>query len=276
VSDIQIGAATHSGKTHTENQDAFYFHPPGDIHSSTKGILMAIADGMGGHAGGATASKMAIDILSNEYYNSVNNNTPEALKNAFLKANRMILERSHKDVDLAGMGTTLTAIVIKENNFFFAHVGDSRGYIIDADDIIQFTKDHTLADSLLKAGVIKKKEALTDGPGNLLIKAIGLKANVIVDVPQNYLPIEKYQRILLCCDGLYKVVTEPEIQKMVNQYWNPQKACEKLIEKANFYGGPDNITVLVASMGDRTVISGFFSRLFSFYEKYFVKPGKRA
>jgi protein phosphatase len=240
---------------------------------------MAIADGMGGHAGGATASKMAIDILSNEYYNSdnKNNDTSAALEEVFLKANRAILERSQNDVDLAGMGTTLTAIVIKENKFFFAHVGDSRGYLIDADDIIQFTKDHTLTESLFTAGVIKNKKAFMDGPaGNLLIKAIGLKTDVIVDVSQNHLTIKKHQRILLCCDGLYKVVPEPEIQKMVNQYRNPQKACIKLIERANFYGGPDNITVLVASMGDRTVFSDFISRHFPFYAKYFVKPGNYA
>jgi len=273
MSDIQIGAATHAGKAHAENQDAFYFYPPGDSLCSSKGILMAIADGMGGHAGGATASKMAIDILSNEYYNSVNNPDPlEALKDAFVKANRSILERSQNDDDLAGMGTTLTAIVIKEDKYFFGHVGDSRGYIIDQDSIIQFTKDHTLANSLFEAGVIKEKDASKGfTEGNLLTKAIGLKANVIVDVPHSYLTIEKNQRILLCSDGLYKVVPESEIQKMVNQYRSLRKVCEKLIEKANFYGGPDNITVLIASMGDRKAKSVFYRRLFSFYTKDFVK-----
>ena len=137
MSDIQIGAATHAGKAHAENQDAFYFYPPGDTYSSSKGILMAIADGMGGHAGGATASKMAIDILSNEYYNSVNNPDPlEALKDAFMKANRLILERSQNDHDVAGMGTTQTAIVIKGDKYFLGQAGDSRGYIIDQDSII--------------------------------------------------------------------------------------------------------------------------------------------
>ena len=134
---------------------------------------------------------------------------------------------------------------------YYAHVGDSRGYIIFKNKISQFTQDHSYVETLVKAGAISEEEALTHPERNAITRAIGTRPELVVDVSQRHLKIKKGQYILLCSDGLYKVVSNEEIVNTVYEYQAPNLICEKLVEKANEHGGPDNITVILARI-DRT------------------------
>jgi len=247
MSQISIGAASDPGMKRKENQDSHaVFRPPaGTAHK--KGILLALADGMGGHAGGSIASKLAIDTLIQTYYDDNGSSSiPEALEKSVLAANQKVLEKSRSDLEVQGLGTTLTAVVFQGTDRYHAHVGDSRGYSIFANRITQFTEDHSYVASLVKAGVISAEEALTHPEGNIITRAIGFQEDLKVDTSPTPERIHKDQFILLCCDGLYKEVPEQEILATVYASRDPDAISKKLIEKANANGGHDNITVLVA------------------------------
>jgi protein phosphatase len=243
---IIIGAASDPGMKRKENQDSHaVFRPPaGTAHK--KGILLALADGMGGHAGGSIASKLAVDTLIQTYYDDTGSSIPEALEKSVLAANQKVLEKSRSDLDVQGLGTTLTAVVFQGAGWYYAHVGDSRGYSIFANRITQFTEDHSYVASLVKAGVISAEEARTHPEGNIITRAIGFQEDLKVDTSPTPARIHKDQFILLCCDGLYKEVPEQEILATVYASGDPDAISKKLIEKANANGGHDNITVVVA------------------------------
>ena len=252
---VTIGSATHVGMKRQENQDYHAWHSPEE--GSKKGILLALADGMGGRYGGSTASKIAVDVLIETYYKDMSHSIPESLEKAFHKANEEIVARGHTDINLAGMASTLTAVVLKPDKMYYAHVGDSRGYSIYKNEITQFTEDHSYVADLIKAGQITEKEAETHPERNIITRAIGLESKLTVDAPAEPQAIKKDQHILLCCDGLHGLVSDEEILKVVYEYQEPDLTCEKLVEMANERGGPDNITVMIARV-DRI---GLMSRI---------------
>jgi PPM family protein phosphatase len=252
---ITIGSATHVGMKRQENQDYHAWHLPED--GSKKGILLALADGMGGRYGGSTASKIAVDVLIETYYKDMSHSISESLEKAFQKANEEVAARGRTDINLAGMASTLTAVVLKPDKMYYAHVGDSRGYIIHKDEIKQFTEDHSFVADLIKAGQITEEEAETHPERNIITRAIGLESKLRVDAPAEPQTIKKDQYILLCCDGLHGVVSNEGIMSAVYEYKEPELICEKLVESANELGGPDNITVMIARV-DRI---GLMSRI---------------
>ena len=252
---LTIGSATHVGMKKQENQDYHAWHSPED--SSKKGILLALADGMGGRYGGSTASKIAVDVLIETYYKDMSHNISASLEKAFQKANEEVIARGRTDINLAGMASTLTAVVLKPDKMYYAHVGDSRGYIIHNNEIRQFTEDHSFVADLIKAGQITKEEAETHPERNIITRAIGLDAQLRVDAPVEPEIIKKDQYVLLCCDGLHGVVSNEEIMSAVYEYKAPDVICEKLVERANENGGPDNITAMIA----RVDKIGFLSRI---------------
>ena len=243
---VTIDGATHPGLKREENQDYYAYHVHKGRRVHTKGILMTIADGMGGQQGGSVASKLAVEVLMPAYYNAKTHSISESLKSGFLEANRAIIVKSQNDRSLQGMGTTLTAVVLKRNKMYYAHVGDSRGYIISEKSILQVTEDHSYVASLVKAGAISEEEAEIHPDRNVITRAIGVETDLVVDTCQTCYKIKKGQYILLCSDGLYKVVSNEAILATVNKYNVPSMISKKLVEIANEQGGPDNITVLVA------------------------------
>ncbi|MBN2062426.1 MAG: Stp1/IreP family PP2C-type Ser/Thr phosphatase [Deltaproteobacteria bacterium] len=252
---ITVGSASHIGQKKEENQDYFSYNIPEDGSVPEKGILLALADGMGGHAGGAVASRMAIDVVMKEYYADESKNIPESLKNAFLKANREVMARGDKDRSLQGMGTTLVAVVLKKNKMYYNNVGDSRGYIIDGNSISQFSEDHSVVANLVKAGYITEEEAPTYPGGNIITKAIGIDPELKIGSEKKDNRISDGMYILLCCDGLYREVSNEEIKKTVKEFKEPDIICNKLVEKANEHGGEDNITVLLARINKPGLLS---------------------
>lgn len=258
---ITIDAVSHPGLKRSDNQDYYAYYFPEEEIADTKGILMTVADGIGGASGGAIASSLAVNTLVTEYYNAESSaGITESLKNAFLKANQAVMARGQDDRNLQGMGTTMTAVVMVDNKMYYAHVGDSRGYIISENKISQFTQDHSYVGNLVRAGIITKEEALTHPKRNVITRAIGISSDLDVDVSQYYKILKKGQYVLLCSDGLFNVVSDQEILNVVSTIQTPVKSCNKLLEIANARGGPDNITVLIAKINKTKRKSGLINK----------------
>jgi len=242
---VTIGSASDVGMKRKENQDYHAYFPPEEGLHNKRGLLIALADGMGGHAGGATASRTAIEVLMQEYYKDISSDIPKSLKKSFLRANEKVIARGLSDADCKGMGSTLTAVVVKQNKLYYAHVGDSRGYLIEDGRMTQFTEDHSYVGNLVRAGIITPEEAENHPESNIITRAIGIKADLEVDAPKNHLTLKKGQYILLCCDGLWGLVSNDDILKTIHEFKEPDTICNKLVEMANRNGGPDNISVVV-------------------------------
>lgn len=259
-SSVTIASASDKGRKREENQDYCSYHLPDGGLLHKKGVLLALADGMGGHSGGATASRIAIDVLMEEYYKDIDQGITESLQAGFSKANKEVIARGESDENLKGMGTTLTAAVLHKDHMHFAHVGDSRGYIIYKNEIRRFTEDHSMVANLVKAGYISEEEAAKRPDRNVITRAIGIKTKLKPDISLFNRKLKIDQYVMLCCDGLHGVVPDEEMLEITNQYDEPGIICEKLVEKANEYGGPDNITVVMARV-DRLEKSPILEKL---------------
>ena len=243
---LSYAGLTDPGRRRQDNQDAFAFANKEYAVNPDKGFLMAVADGMGGHRGGAVASRLALGVLLSEYYKLAPRDIVSALRLAVAKANEAVYTLAHDDDNYDHMGTTLTVAVLKDSALYFAHVGDSRGYLIVRRNIEQFTSDHSYVASLVRAGAITESEAVNHPSDNIILRAVGIKNVVEADVSEKKRLLKKGWHVLLCSDGLFKVVPDQEIREIVRTWIAPDLICKKLIEMANDRGGPDNVTVAVA------------------------------
>lgn len=229
------------------NEDCIRFVQPGDPGTvDEKGLLVLVADGMGGHSGGEVASNMAIDVISRVYYQEPSD-PQSALKNAFNQASREIFEASSTNENLKGMGTTCTALVLKNGAALAAHVGDSRLYLVRDGQIYLMTEDHSEVMEMVKRGLITLEEARHHPDKNVILRAIGSHAEVEVSTWDEPFPVREGDRFLLCSDGLYDLVEDEEIKRAVETA-EPQSACQSLISLAKERGGHDNISVGIVSL----------------------------
>src|SRR5262249_31457894 len=224
------------------NEDCIRFVQPGDPDVvAKKGVLVLGCDGMGGHSAGEVASNKAIDVISRVYYEE--KGAPQsALKKAFNQASREIFEMSEKDEALKGMGTTCTALVLKNGSALAAHVGDSRLYLVRNGGIYVMTEDHSEVMEMVKRGLINLEEARHHPDKNVILRAIGSHPQVEVSTWDEPMPVREGDRFLLCSDGLYDLVEDEEIKAEIEKA-EPQAACESLIALAKERGGHDNISV---------------------------------
>ncbi len=240
---FEYGYRTDTGQKRKENQDhCDAFIPDSPELQKQKGFLFIVADGMGGHLGGRTASQMVTEITIQEYNKSNFSYPQKALKSGIKSANQRIFERGLREPGLRGMGSTCVALLLKDHLAFVAHVGDSRAYHISGTHVRQLTRDHSLTAEMVRQGMLSSKEAEHHPEKNVLTRALGVQADVLVDIA----PIE-YQAgdiFLLCSDGLYNEVLNPKIAEIVQQN-SAQEACEQLVNLANEHGGRDNITIQV-------------------------------
>jgi protein phosphatase len=225
---VVVGVATDIGRVRERNEDSYLVEPP----------LYAVADGMGGARGGAVASSLALDTVE-ELFRSGKASLPDMIRSA----NRAVFERSISDRKVSGMGTTLTATTVDEQGAHLGHVGDSRAYLLRAGALRQLTDDHTLVNRMVKAGEITPQEAGTHPHRNVLTRSIGTEPEVVVD--ENDIPLIDGDRLLLCSDGLTGMVTEPQIQAILETTPDPQESADRLVKAANRAGGIDNITVVI-------------------------------
>lgn len=239
---IRAVVVTDLGNIRTNNEDVGLFFRVDDANE--KGCLLMVADGMGGHNAGEVASRMAADVISHEYFKQ-DTSIEKSLYKAFELANRNILERSRSSRAMNGMGTTCTTLVIVASDLYFAHVGDSRAYLLKKDRISQITEDHTYVQELVNKGEITIGEAAIHPKRNILTNAMGTKDSLRIDTGKFALPVEENDRLMICSDGLYDYLNENEIARILGGT-SLHDAASELVEEAKKRGGHDNITVVVA------------------------------
>lgn len=218
----------------TSNQDCF------GERERAHGHWFVVADGMGGHAGGETASRLAVEtIVAGE---GGGPEVQERLHQAFVAANAKIHQSAQDDARLAGMGTTAVALAFEGGRGWIANVGDSRAYRLRAGTLEPVSEDHSVVAEFVRRGYITAEQARTHPRRNELLRSLGTSAEVEVDVD----PVDAAAGdiFLLCSDGLYGVVEDDQIAEILRAE-NAAEAAEALIEAANRAGGPDNITVQV-------------------------------
>ncbi|MDO8645950.1 MAG: protein phosphatase 2C domain-containing protein [Candidatus Planktophila sp.] len=224
------------------------------------GRLIAVADGMGGHAGGEVASRIAIrtlqsmaPMLTDETIDS--DSAHDLLINSLHTIDTEIGDYSREAIELRGMGTTLTALVIHNDSIALLHVGDSRCYRLRGNTIEQLSNDHTVIQELLSQGAITITEALDHPQRSVLTQALMGEGN-LVPVLQLF-DAKEGDRYLLCSDGLSSVLTEKEIKLLLKKR-DRKAAIKALIDAAYIQGAPDNITALIADITREEVITNEF------------------
>lgn len=248
---ISYFGATDIGLVRTENQDSFGKFPEDNSNMyQPKGVLFIIADGMGGHTGGKEASQVAVDVVSREYYSFSSEVITSALLYAYKTANLKINQSSVDSPQFRKKGTTCSALVIEYDKAHIAHVGDSKIYKITDGNIIQLTNDHTEVSEMLRKKILSEEEAKNHPSKSVLVRAMGIEADVEVDLIEN-ISINSGDCFVLCSDGLGKVNAE-EIKQIVLSN-SEEDACKQLISLANERGGHDNVTVeVIKIVGEKT------------------------
>ncbi len=241
MTQLRAGAATDVGRVRANNQD--------QLLVTAELELFAVADGMGGHAAGEVASLTAVEALKASY--QVKGGT-EGLVAAAHQANRSIFERARADPDLHGMGTTLVAVALvnedDEDRLAVVNVGDSRVYLLRDGQLEQLTTDHSLVQELVDDGQLTEQEATVHPQRHVLTRALGVDSEVNVDLLQ-VLPL-KGDRLLLCSDGLSRELSDPQVASILRRLADPDDAARELVAAARNRGGNDNITVVIVDVVD--------------------------
>lgn len=238
-------AITDTGCERELNEDRYA------VVESPSGLAWIVCDGMGGATGGELAAQLAIDAIRRDLENLPPRPGGEALRDAILEANRIIVLRRQNQA-FAQMGTTIVAAMFDGPELSVAHVGDSRAYLVREGAIQQLTTDHTFVQDLVERGQIKIEEALSHPQAHILTRAIGSEPALEVDLNRYWIwdaePGERPDVLVLCTDGLYSQVSEIEVAALVSEE-SPQSACVRMVELAKARGGFDNISVAVVPLG---------------------------
>jgi serine/threonine protein phosphatase PrpC len=243
---------TDPGLQKAVNEDSYLdssqLHIPEEVLQRL-GYLYAVADGVSGQAGGEIASKIAIDTLR-MYYVLPHVEIPplDRLRNVFLEAHRRIEDYAQAHPEFRGMGTTLTTMVLKDDNVYYGHVGDSRLYLIrnGAQQMEQLTEDHSLVAKFVREGKLTPAEAAEED-SNVLEQALGCVPHIHIDVG-DYSALQQGDILLISSDGLTDLVSDGKIREIVLSSPSLEDACHRLITKANQNGGKDNITVVLVGL----------------------------
>jgi PPM family protein phosphatase len=229
------------------NEDSGMLHRPVDKRVlSERGLLAIVADGVGGHSAGEVASRLAVDTVVREYYRR--KSAPcDALRDAFVAANRAIFRKAASDQALRGMGTTGVALVIRDSEAWCASVGDSRLYLVREGSTYLMTEDDSVVMDMVRRGLLALEEARHHPDKNVIVRALGTRPITELSVWREPYPIRDEDRFVLCSDGLYDLVEDVEIGGFATRS-DPQTACRELVELAKSRGGHDNITVAVLAI----------------------------
>ena len=240
---ITVAGATDIGRKRKMNQDSFRLELAHNLY--------VVADGMGGHAAGDMVSKITVETIS-ETVNSDRVSklgTPPAdlIMGAIHRANTAVFNTAQNDKKLQGMGTTCVTMLFDAGKIFIGHVGDSRVYLLQAGQpgkIWQVTRDHSMVNEKLRAGLITREQMKQDKNKNVITRSVGFESSVLVDSYQR--DVVSGEIYLACSDGLSGLVDDAHILAIVNEYGDLDLAAQKLIAMANENGGDDNITVVLA------------------------------
>lgn len=240
---LRASGRTDIGRRRPKNQDRVAVLPEVG--------LFVVADGMGGHLGGETASQMAVDLIAETFrrHALAGVEPAQALKQALGEASAKIFVRSSDEPELHGMGTTTTAMHVstKLGKAWIAQVGDSRAYLLRGGYLWQLTRDHSLVQEKLRAGLINREEAKADTMKNVITRSIGFEGRVEIDLFE--VALQADDRFLLCSDGLSGALDDPQIETMLKEAGaDLPSTVERLIAEANRCGGDDNISAVVVAV----------------------------
>ncbi len=242
---IRAALRTDVGKVRSENQDfGALTSAEEERHSRLGGRLLIVADGMGGHRGGATASRLSAETVKAQYIASDASDVAEALRDSLRRANARIFGEAQANPDLRGMGTTTSALAVRGGHAWFAHVGDSRIYLVRGGEIKQLTDDHSLVASMVREGLLTSEEAAHHPRRNVLQRSMGVGEEVEIDVRGPF-DLREGDVFVLCSDGLHGLVREDEMRE-ITMSMEFEEAADELLRRALERGAPDNVTVIVA------------------------------
>ena len=246
---VELAGLTDVGCQRENNEDNYsYWEPESEEQFSRMGRLAVVADGMGGYEGGQEASLLAVETVR-EVYSAARSGEPQtALRVAFETAHQRILEKARKHPELHGMGTTCTAAAVVGLHLYFAHVGDSRLYLLRDSILYRLTRDHSYVGRLVQNKLISPEEAESHPQRHILTAALGAGAEVVPDSSEQPLELKPGDVLALCTDGLWSVVSDDDIRQTVSGR-DATAACKELVRLAKDHGGPDNITVQVLRIG---------------------------
>ncbi len=251
---VLFGAASDIGRRRPLNEDSY-------IADAELGLYL-VADGMGGHAAGEVASRMVADVVR-EFIVETRDDRDKTwpcpidpalsyaanrLRAAILVANRALSQRAQEDENLRGMATTLSAVLLTDDHAVVSNVGDCRAYLVRSRGISQITLDHSWVAEQVRAGLLTKDAARAHPWRSMVTRALSGTPELVVDVLE--MQLHTADHLLLCSDGLYGLVSDDEMSRLIAQTdGDLDAACHALVEAANARGGPDNITVLLIRVG---------------------------
>ena len=245
---IVDAAATDTGMRRSNNQDSHTIVRASKVETwRTRGHVFMVADGMGAHAVGELASKLACDNIPHNYNKAKAGPPAEAITKAYKQVGGIIHGKAAANQDFQGMGTTCSTLLLMPEGALIAHVGDSRVYRIRCGRIDQLSFDHSLAWELVRRNHLSPEQATKAVPRNVITRSLGPDPSVEVDI-EGPLPVEPGDVFLLCSDGLSGPVEDPELGAFAGNF-HPEDACRYLLHLANLRGGHDNITVVIARIG---------------------------
>jgi protein phosphatase len=244
---LKHASVSDLGMRRTNNQDSLAAVVTNDVATwATRGHLLMVADGMGAHAAGELASKLAVDNIPHTYFKLRDLYPPAALRQAIRDANTTIHSKGQSSIGFQGMGTTCSCLVLLPQGALVAHIGDSRIYRLRGDLLEQLTFDHSLVWEMAAAGQMTEADVPSYIPKNVITRSLGPHPSVHIDLEGPY-SAESGDKFLICSDGLSGPVTDEEIGALL-YCMDPDDATETLVDLANFRGGPDNISVVVAQV----------------------------
>ncbi|MGQ0644431.1 MAG: Stp1/IreP family PP2C-type Ser/Thr phosphatase [Elusimicrobiota bacterium] len=263
---ISSAGLTDPGQVRRNNEDSYWVEPETGLY--------IVADGMGGHAAGEVASRMAVEVIREQVSAGLASGRIPAVGDKMLHvsqrarllgaavqmANDVIFSAAQENLEKKGMGTTLVAILLDKSRFAVAHVGDSRLYLHRSGRLEQLTRDHSVVAEQVARGLITAAQAETSDLRNVLSRALGVAPEVRVDVDEH--PFRSGDSLLLCSDGLYRVVPDDDMGRELARRDPPAETCRRLVEAANGAGGPDNITVVLIRREKTALwprIAGYFN-----------------
>src|SRR3954471_350742 len=241
---IEIGQSTDVGRKRTVNEDNLgLLVPPESGLRSQIGALFVVADGMGGHAKGEVASALAITTVTQSYLSTNAPSLEDRLATALREANAAIWDEAGRQLEAAGMGTTVVCGVVVGQELLVSNAGDSRAYLVRLGRAEQLTRDHSWVGEMIALGKLTVAEARRHRMRNVITRCLGGRPDLEVPLypRQQLIPGDA---LVLCSDGLWGTMTDQEIGLLVSKF-PPQVAAERLVALANERGGPDNITVIV-------------------------------
>ena len=244
---IEYSYLTDPGKVRDHNEDSVTA-----LKNASGEILMAVADGMGGHKDGEVASSIAVNHIGKRFLgaSSVGNKQDAMafLKDIVSEANVLIYKYTKEHPESNGMGTTLVVAIIFEQEFLLAHIGDSRGYILEKGNLTRVTEDHSLVNELIKEGELSPEEAEHHPKKNIITRSLGISENSELD--EEFFQITKNSILMLCTDGLTNMVEDMKLERLLNISESLPDKCQRLVDEANRAGGNDNISVLLVSFDE--------------------------